>query len=64
MKAILSTINRGASEDLEYILYESDVDFTCKKCNGEYVYTIRAGKDDIDGLIENEINKKYFKIIR
>lgn len=64
MKAILTTSSRGAAEDLECVLYDYTIDFTFEQANGVFIYTISATSDELDGLIENEINRNNFEIKR
>ena len=64
MERILSTNKRGAAEDLECVMYEYEINFTLEEKNGEFIYTITGNRDELDGLVENEIDKNSFTIIK
>lgn len=60
-----TTSNRAAAEDMICTASLYDIDFTAVKedeQNNIYSYNLTASEDELDGLVENEINKNEWTI--
>ena len=64
MKALFITKSRGAAGDLCCLCAEYGLDFSDGYKNGKYFVNVSASSDDMASLIENEIDKSKFEIIK